>query len=114
MKLVEIYQKLGKKTDAASILERALAIYPFDPEAHRKLAALYEELGRKDDVIVERKALLALTSDRAQGLYDLAVAYYEAGDSASAKRELLRALEIAPGFKEGLALLVKLSPRSEG
>jgi len=112
LKLFELYQKLGKSREAASILERALAIYPFDADAHRKLAALYQELGRKDDVVVERKALLALTTDRAQGLYDLALAYYEAGDTGSAKRELLRALELAPGFKEGLALLVKLSAGS--
>jgi len=114
VKLFEIYSKLGKTREAASILERAIAIYPFDADAHRKLAALYQELGQKKDVIVERRALLALTTDRAQGLYDLALAYYEAGDARSAKRELLRALEIAPGFKEGLALLVKLSAGSEG
>lgn len=114
VKLFEIYQKLGKTREAASILERAIAIYPFDADAHRKLAALYQELGRKEDVVVERRALVALTTDRAQGLYELALAYYEAGDARSAKRELLRALEIAPGFKDGLALLMKLSARSEG
>ncbi len=111
-KLFEIYQKLGKSGEAASILERAIAIYPFDVDLHLHLAALYRELGRKEDVIVERRALLALTTDRARGLYDLAVAYEEAGDRVSAKRELLRALEIAPGFKEGLALLMKLSSGS--
>ncbi len=114
VKLFEIYQKLGKTREAASILERATAIYPFDADAHRKLAALYQELGRKEDVVVERRALLALTTDRAQGLYDLALAHYEAGDVRSAKRELLRALELAPGFKDGLALLMKLSARSKG
>jgi tetratricopeptide (TPR) repeat protein len=114
VKLFEIYQKLGKTREAASILERAIAIYPFDADAHRKLAALYQELGRKEDVVVERRALVALTTDRAQGLYELALAYYEAGDPRSAKRALLRALEIAPGFKDGLALLLKLSARSEG
>jgi tetratricopeptide (TPR) repeat protein len=113
LKLFEIYGKLGKSREAAAILERAIAIYPFDAEAHRELADLYRELGRKEDVVVERRALLALTTDRAQGLYDLALAYYEAGDAASAKRELLRALELAPGFKEGLALLVKLSAGAE-
>jgi len=91
-----------------------VAIYPFDADAHRKLAPLYQELGRKEDVVVERRALVALTTDRAQSLYELALAYYEAGDARSAKRELLRALEIAPGFKDGLALLMKLSARSEG
>jgi tetratricopeptide (TPR) repeat protein len=114
LKLFEIYQKLGTTREAASILERAIAIYPFDADAHRKLAPLYQELGRKEDVVVERRALVALTTDRAQGLYELALAYYEAGDARSAKRELLRALEIAPGFKDGLALLMKLSARSEG
>jgi tetratricopeptide (TPR) repeat protein len=114
LKLFELYQKLGRSDEAAQILERAIAIYPFDADAHRKLAALYLEKGRKADVIVERRALLALGTDRAQGLYELALAYYDAGDARSAKRELLRALEIAPGFKEGLALLVKLSARSEG
>jgi tetratricopeptide (TPR) repeat protein len=109
IKLYEIYQKLGNKEKAAEILTRAIEIYPFDPDAHRKLAELDRELGRKEDVIVERRALLALSADRAQGLYDLAVAYHEAGDAKSAKRELLRALEIAPGFKEGLSLLLKLS-----
>jgi tetratricopeptide (TPR) repeat protein len=114
LKLFEVYQKLGKTEDAISILERAIAIYPFDADSHRKLASLYRDLGRKEDVIVEKRALLALGTDRAQGLYDLALAYYEAGDAKSAKRELLRALEIAPGFKDGLTLLMKLSARSEG
>ena len=114
LKLFEIDEKLGRKEEAAAILERAIAIYPFDAEAHLQLAVLYQELGRKKDVIVERKALLALTTDRAQGLYDLALAYDEAGDAAGAKRELLKALELAPTFKEGLALLRKLSAKSEG
>lgn len=114
MKLFEIYRKLGKTADAAGILERAIYIYPFDPDAHQKLTELYRELGRKQDVVVERRALLALTTDRAQGLYELALAYFEAGDEKSAKKELLRALEIAPGFKEGLALLLKLSGGNPG
>jgi tetratricopeptide (TPR) repeat protein len=114
LKLAEVYQKLGKMAEAAAILERAMAIYPFDAQSHQKLAALYQELGKKEEVIVERRALLALTTDRAQGLYDLALAYYEAGDTTKAKRELLKALELAPAFKEGLALLSKLASRSEG
>jgi tetratricopeptide (TPR) repeat protein len=114
LKLADLYQKLGKIPEAASILERVMAIYPFEAQSHRQLAALYKELGRSEDVIVERQALLALTTDRAQGLYDLALAYYEAGDRTKAKRELLKALELAPAFKEGLALLSKLSSGSEG
>ena len=113
MKLAEIYGELGQKSDAAEILNRALYIYPFDAETHRTLATLYREVGREKDVVTERQALLALSTDRAQGLYELAVAYHEAGDNESARRELLKALEIAPAFKDGLALLLELR-RSEG
>ena len=89
-------------------MERALYIYPFEIETHRDLAELYEEVGRQEGVIVERRALVALSPDRAQGLYDLAVAYHEAGDDSNARRELLKALELAPAFKDGLALLLKI------
>jgi tetratricopeptide (TPR) repeat protein len=114
VRLFELYKKLGKTEDAATVLERAIYIYPFDAEAHRNLAEAYKALGRTDDVVIEKRALLALTTDRAQGLYELALAYYEAGDLKNARRELLRALEIAPGFKEGLALLLKVSKPSGG
>jgi hypothetical protein len=65
--------------------------------------------------IRERQALVALERvDRAQVLYDLALAYYEAGDGDGARREVLRALEIAPAFDEALELLLKLQPQKSG
>ncbi len=109
-----LYVDLDEKEKAAEILKRALYIYPFELEDHRKLAELYREVGRKDEVIVERRALLALTTDRAQGLYELALAYHEAGDDTRARRQLLKALELAPAFKDGLALLLKLSRSEKG
>jgi tetratricopeptide (TPR) repeat protein len=108
LKLSELYQELSDSDKAAEILERALYIYPFEPGVHEDLARLFRESGRYDDVVVERRALLALTTDRAQALYELALAYHEAGDNESARRELLRALELAPAFKDGLKLLLEL------
>ena len=46
--------------------------------------------------------------DRAEALYQLAQAYYEAGDAPAAKREVLRALEDAPNFEKAQELLLKL------
>jgi len=112
--LAGLYVDLDEKAKAAEILKRALYIYPFELEDHRKLAELYRATGRKDEVIVERRALLALTTDRAQALYELALAYHEAGDDSRARLELLRALELAPAFKDGLALLLKLSRSKKG
>ncbi len=108
VKLSQLYQELAETEKAAEMLERALYIYPFELIVHEDLAALLRESGRYSDVVVERRALLALTTDRAQALYDLALAYHEAGDNVSARRELLRALELAPAFKDGLRLLLTL------
>jgi Tfp pilus assembly protein PilF len=46
--------------------------------------------------------------DRAEALYQLALAYYEAGDGSSARREVLRALEDAPNFEKAQELLLRL------
>ena len=108
VKLSQLYQELGETEQAAEILERALYIYPFELTVHQDLARLFRESERYQDVVFERQALVALTTDRAQALYDLALAYHEAGDNVSARRELLRALELAPAFKDGLFLLLKL------
>jgi tetratricopeptide (TPR) repeat protein len=49
--------------------------------------------------------------DPAGAHYNLASAYFGAGKKAEAKRETLRALEIAPTFEKALQLLLKLNER---
>jgi Tfp pilus assembly protein PilF len=44
----------------------------------------------------------------AQALYDLAEAQLAAGDPQAARRQVLRALEIAPSFEAAQRLLLKL------
>lgn len=57
----------------------------------------------------ERRAVLALDPvDRAEARYQLARAYFEAGDGASARREVLRALEEAPSFEQAQRLLLEI------
>lgn len=113
VKLAELYGQLDESEKAAEMLQRSIYIYPFEMDAHRELAELYAAIDRPREVVVERRALLALTTDRAQGYYDLALAHHRAGDSASARRELLKSLELAPGFKDGLALLLELTAEKE-
>jgi tetratricopeptide (TPR) repeat protein len=111
LELADLNVELGRSAEAADIMERAIYIYPFETSLHRKLAEIYRELDDHPKVIRERRALVAMeVVDRAQVLYDLALAYYEAGDSAGARREVLRALEMAPSFDEALELLLALQP----
>ena len=56
-----------------------------------------------------RAALVALQpTDMAQALYDLAEAQLAAGQPQEARRQVLRALEIAPSFEAAQRLLLKL------
>ena len=101
--------ELGDRAGALSALERAVWINPFDPTAHQRLADLAAQMSERRVAIRERRALLALDpSDRVEALYQLALAYADAGDMASARREVLRALEQAPNYSKAQDLLLRI------
>jgi tetratricopeptide (TPR) repeat protein len=107
--LADVLQALGDEAGAAAILDRSMYIYPYDGAMHVRLAALYSKTGDRKRAIRERRAVLALGPvDRAEALYQLALAHQEAGDAAAARREVLRALEEAPNFEKAQTLLLSL------
>lgn len=113
--LAEVRESLGDLPGAAEALAQAAYIYPLEIQPHRRLAEIYRKLGDFPSAIPERRAVVALELvDRAQALYELAMAYYQAGDASHARREVLRALEIAPNFEEAQDLLLSLQPGSGG
>lgn len=94
----------------AAALERLMYIYPFDVEQHRTLAATYAQQGDAQGVVRERRAVVALRPvDRAEALYQLAVALRDAGDRGEARTQVIRALEAAPAFERAQELLLELS-----
>ena len=109
IELAGILEELGDTAGAAAALERAVWIFPFEVQPHARLAELYAELDQPDLVVRERRALVGLRpTDRAEALYQLALAYQAAGDVSGARREVLRALEVAPAFDEAQQLLLRL------
>ena len=113
LKLAELLETLGDPAGAAEALERAIYISPAEIELHTRLAALHEALGNRQGIIRERRAIVALDPvDRAGALYQLALAYFNAGNIEAARREVLRALEEAPSFEEAQQLLLRLSESS--
>ncbi|MBW3535387.1 MAG: tetratricopeptide repeat protein [Gemmatimonadetes bacterium] len=105
----EARRSIGDAAGAARALERAVTIHPFDPQVHRRLAEAYAGLGDARGAVRERAAVLALDPvDRADAHYRLALAYVDAGDADAARRQVLRALEVAPGFREAQDLLLRL------
>jgi cellulose synthase operon protein C len=116
VELAAMLEQLGDSVGAAGALERAMYISPYDAPQHVRLASLYGRLGDRRGAIRERSAVVALNPvDRAEALYQLALAYYQAGESQAARREVLRALEDAPNFEKAQELLLRLqSGRSGG
>ena len=99
----------GDHAGAAAALDRALYVWPFEPGLHQRLAALHARLGGRAQVVKARRALVALDPvDRPEALYQLALALVDSGDAAGARREVLRALEIAPRFQRAQELLLRL------
>ena len=113
-------EQLGDTTGSAAALERTIYIYPYDAAIHVRLARMYGTLREHKKAVRERRAVVALNPvDRAEALYQLALAHRDAGDSAAARREVLRALEHAPAFEKAQDLLLALrqgggTPRGSG
>jgi tetratricopeptide (TPR) repeat protein len=109
LELAKLLEQQGDRKGTADVLERAMYIYPFDPALHVKLAELYAATAQHAKAVRERRAVLALNpTNRADALYRLAAALNDAGQKDEARRQVVRALEIAPNFAEAQQLLLQL------
>ena len=112
--LAEALERTGDSAGAADALDRAIWISPYEPAVHERLAALAASRGDRRTAVRERRAVVALNPvDRAEALYQLALAQRDAGDAAGARRTVLEALERAPDFARAQELLLSLSSGGE-
>jgi cellulose synthase operon protein C len=107
--LATLLEEQGDLRGAADILERAMYIHPYDAAVHDRMAKLYAATDQHAKTVRERRAILALKpANRADAHYQLALALMAAGDRTDARRQVLRALEIAPNFAAAQSLLLEL------
>ncbi len=110
IRAAEIYRGRKNWSAAARMLELSMYIQPYDPRA---ISLLGESAGEAGDWAAAVAAYQVLTGsnppDPAGAHYDLARAWLGLGRNREAKRETLRALEIAPTFDKAQQLLIKLS-----
>jgi len=91
------------------VYQRIAAIDPFDPEAHAMLGRFALERNEADAASREFRTVIALGPvDRAAAYTDLGESYFKGGKRAEAKKQILAALEIAPGYERAQGLLLKL------
>lgn len=105
-------QRAGNDTALVAALERPLWVWPYDIEGHVRIAEAATRAGMTGKAVRERRVVLALgPSDALKARYELARALREAGDPASARREVLRVLELAPTYEPAQTLLLELRSR---
>jgi tetratricopeptide (TPR) repeat protein len=108
--LAKLQEDLGQGKEAAATLDRINSIYPVrDEELHRHLGELWLAQGNFAGAIREDAAVVAMNPlDKAGAEFQLARAYYAAGEKAQAEETVLLALEAAPGYRPAQRLLLEL------
>jgi tetratricopeptide (TPR) repeat protein len=109
--LADLLRQSGVEDPArlTPVYQRIAAIDPFDPEAHAMLGR--DALARNEADVASRefRAVLALGPvDKAAAYTDLGESYFKGGKRADAKKQVMLALEIAPGYERAQDLLLKL------
>jgi tetratricopeptide (TPR) repeat protein len=116
MSLAQLQEGLADPGAAAATLERINYIDPaFDPQQHRHLGALWLAQKNYEGAIREYNAVLAFHPlDPAGAQFELAQAYFAAGERDQAEDAVLASLEAAPNYRPAQKLLLRIkTPESE-
>jgi len=113
--LDSLEEELGKPADAAATLDRVNYISPNDEELHRKLGDLWFAQNNFPGAIREYNAVVGMNPlDKASAQFNLARAYFAAGQKDKAEDHVLASLEVAPDYRPAQKLLLQLKDSTEG
>jgi tetratricopeptide (TPR) repeat protein len=108
-KLASLEEELGHAKEAAATLDRINYIYPESEGMHRHLGELWFAQGNYAGAVREYSAVVGLKPlDMASAEFNLAQAYFAAGQKDKAEESVLLALETAPGFRPAQKLLLEI------
>lgn len=103
------YRTQGDPVRATRYLRRSLAVDPYDASTREALAELYAQQGATAEAVRERQALVGLDpTDPSAAYLALAEALVQNDQPDRAKRVVLHALELAPGYRDAQRLLLEL------
>lgn len=109
LRRMELYAARGEHAEALAAARAVLAVQPMLAVAHRTRARAAAGLGEHAEALAASRSLLALDPvDPARVHFQIAEAARALGDEATARRQVLMALEEAPRFREAHALLLEL------
>ena len=113
--LATLQQEMGDAKEAGATLNRLNYIYPMDEDLHRRLCDLWFEENNAAADVRECNAVLAMRPlDQASAQFNVARAYFAAGQPDQARDHLLASLEAAPGYRPAQKLLLQLEDSQKG
>jgi Tfp pilus assembly protein PilF len=114
LELADHFTQVGDFKKAEYYYTRSFYLEPYEITPHKKLAEIYKKqrLFRKETE--QRKIIIALNPvDRAEAYYNLAFGYYQNGQLLQSKNEVLKALELAPGYRDAQKLLLMCADKKK-
>ena len=116
LRLIEVAAAANDWPAVRTYTEQVLAVNPLVPAPHRYLAKAAEATGDRSAAIAAHRTLLALDPlDKAGHHYRLAKQLAEEpGQLPEARRQVVRALEEAPRYREAHRLLLEIVDKSGG
>ena len=114
--MASLEEELGNPAEAAATLDRLNYIDPVnDEELHRHLGDLWFAQENYTGAIREYNAVIASHPlDKASAQFNLARAYFAAGQKDMAEEHLLASLEAAPDYRPAQKLLLQMKDSNEG
>ncbi len=113
--LASLEEEAGKRAEAAATLARINYIYPMDEGTHQQLGRLWLAQNNYPGAIREYNAVIALGPiDKAAAQFNVARAYFAAGQKDKAEDHVLASLEVAPDYRPAQKLLLELKDSNEG
>jgi len=114
--LAALEEESGQPKEAAATLDRLNYIYPVnDEQMHRHLGDLWLAQNNFPGAIREYNAVVVSHPlDQASAQYNLAHAYFAAGQRDQAEEHLLASLEAAPGYRPAQKLLLEIKDAEKG
>jgi tetratricopeptide (TPR) repeat protein len=107
--LASLEEELGDPKDAAATLDRINFVDPLDEDLHHRLGQLWLSQQNYPGAIRECSAVVAMHPlDASSAQFNLAQAYFAAGQRDKAEEHVLASLEAAPGFRPAQKLLLQL------
>lgn len=108
-RLARIHLAAERWSEARDNALRYLSVQPMLPVGHELLAEAARNLEQKEDVALALAALLEMNPvDPAEAHFRFAQALVEAGNKVAAKRQVLKALEQAPRYRDAQQFLLRL------